>query len=141
MEHDSCRVPVFYDRLSQDMPSHWPPSMHSISRVWPRVVSLILEDRLEVSWVKGVLNGRSWLNVVHDLGERWTLNGQSRTATPSSRKLEMTSSVLFPHIPNVCKYSKSTPHFSLASSTRSLLQPWETESWTEHISRFDLQHR
>ena len=39
------------------------------------------------------------------------MNGQSETATLLPRKLGMTSSELFPHVPSDCKYSESTPHF------------------------------
>lgn len=60
------------------------------------------------------------------------MNGQSATATPRPRKLEMTSPELFPHVPNDCKmqiFKKNSPLFPL-SSRCLLLQLCETESLT-----------
>ena len=93
--------------------------MHPTSLVWRRFEVLILRYRLEESYLEGALNGGKSPSVVHDLGERWIVNGQSGTATPPQRTLGTTSSELFPRVPNDCKYSKSTPHFFLASSTPS----------------------
>lgn len=61
--------------------------------------------------MKGPLNGRISPNLEHDIRERWTVNGQSGTATPPPRKLGMTSSELLPHVFNDCKYSKALPTF------------------------------
>ena len=36
MDLDSSKVTVLHDWLDQDMISHWPLSVHFISRVWSR---------------------------------------------------------------------------------------------------------
>lgn len=66
--------------------------MHSISGVWPHTESPIHGERPKASCLKYALNGRIWPNFVHEVGERWTVYGQSGAATPLPRKLEMTSS-------------------------------------------------
>ena len=87
MELDSSSVPALHHWLAQDVPSHWPQLIRSNNDVLARFKPFILGSRREESRPKVTLNGEFSPNVVHDTGDRWTVNGQSGTATPLPRKL------------------------------------------------------
>ena len=52
MELNSSRVPSFRDWLVQEVPSHWSPSMHFVSRVSPRFEPPILKEGKKVKSYK-----------------------------------------------------------------------------------------
>lgn len=111
MELVSTDIPVLRDWLVPDVPSHWPPFMHSISRVWPQSEPLIPENIPEESCLKRTLNGRILPTMLYNIARRWTVNSQSEIDTPPPSLLGMTSSGSLPHIPHDCKYSKALPTF------------------------------